>query len=781
MRIHSRYRGQSGFSLIEVMIAVIVLATGLLALAALQINLTSSSADAKARSRIASLLVSAIDDQRATGYSSINATMTCTATSCTCTSPVSPCPTYNTMITTAQNEAGVSGLGLSETATTVGNYKNITLSATWTDATGGSRSLGVNTIASSLALSGSSTLLSQGLTGGGGITPVVHELNPSNTAGVIPIAVGTNENAAATNPTPNINHYTLPSTTFNVLTYTNGTNDISTTATIQKRVETTIAECVCKGASSNPITDTFLNRSTFRPTYWNGLKYSAPTDASVTPYSTSVSSVTQDPLCVQCCRDHHDVSGDTVKFDPFTGDLSRYQVKLTGTAVTVPVALKTANSLAASTANPPLVADTHADNYLDACRLIRIDGLWRVAADLNAEHTGLLATTAAGFATSSVPDPDFASAYEDFVIDYLGQKLTQLLSSGSTPVANTVYASHGLDRPTNIIATTTAGDYRYLHGRGLYLDHLEQAALDKLNAVNSTCASTNYPTCLLPYLPFNTINVTELANWLSSDSSKLTVTNASTACVTNAPIRGCVRGVAVVGSVSTTMSMTHSNSAVSSSLAINPYELNVANLQSDTQAFEVQGSDTASEFFVALTGLAQILDLSTSDDPSVSWSVGANSDFCFSSFSSRTDTNPSPYDCVTTVVLTLPVSVTLGSYNVVTNQSVTNPCAGGTGTFSQPVLTCNTVSAVSVTGVGGSGYNDTETVSGLKTAGETTLIAISLKNAGTVNPITKSAATVNVTFSSNGSRTAVQNGLGTGYTCDVNTFLPTFTTPTSCP
>jgi len=30
MRIHSRYRGQSGFSLIEVMIAVIVLATGLL-------------------------------------------------------------------------------------------------------------------------------------------------------------------------------------------------------------------------------------------------------------------------------------------------------------------------------------------------------------------------------------------------------------------------------------------------------------------------------------------------------------------------------------------------------------------------------------------------------------------------------------------------------------------------------------------------------------------------------------------------------------------------------
>ena len=66
MRIPSQHRSR-GFSLLEVLIAVVVLATGLLAMAALQARLASSSADAKARSRIAALLSSVLDDQRANG------------------------------------------------------------------------------------------------------------------------------------------------------------------------------------------------------------------------------------------------------------------------------------------------------------------------------------------------------------------------------------------------------------------------------------------------------------------------------------------------------------------------------------------------------------------------------------------------------------------------------------------------------------------------------------------------------------------------------------------
>ena len=71
MRIYKHSRDEQGFSLLEVLIAVVVLAMGLLALASLQAKLSTNSADAKARSRIAALVTSVIDYQRAQGYNQI--------------------------------------------------------------------------------------------------------------------------------------------------------------------------------------------------------------------------------------------------------------------------------------------------------------------------------------------------------------------------------------------------------------------------------------------------------------------------------------------------------------------------------------------------------------------------------------------------------------------------------------------------------------------------------------------------------------------------------------
>lgn len=775
MNTHSRNRGASGFSLIEVMIAVIVLATGLLALAALQAKLTANSADAKARSRIAALMTSAIDDERASGYTGIAAFG---ATSCTTTTPTA----LQTAICTAESDAGVSGLQVSQTVSTLyglptagsftttvpaasvkiyGEYKRVQITATWTDATGGSRTLGMTTVSDQLGLATSSTLLIQPLVTSNTKSPIVHEANPSLTAGVIPIAVGANTDSAATNPRPTLG-LDLPSTTFNTLTYTQGSLDTSATSTIQKRVETAVAECVCGAATSALTNDIFLGTTTFRPTYWNGTKYIAPSVPSpaVSPVYGPYSGVTQNDLCTQCCRDHHDTSTDTVKFDPVTGNYNRYKARIVTTgngnnAVTT-VTLDTSSGA-------PVIAGA-TDPYLDACRVIRVDGLWRVAADMQSDHMGLIATTPKGFATSASPDTSSAASYEDFVIDYLGQKLTSIINGSTTPVAATVFASHNLNDPTSIDATTISTAFQYLHARGLYLDHLEQAALDKLTSVNATCAAANFPQCLLPYLPFNTINVTELANWSSSATSILTVTNGSTACTTGAPIRGCVNGKAL-GAANANVKMGTSNSAVASSLAISPYELAAANVQSDAQAFQVTGTSTASEFFASLAGLSQTSDLSTNNDPSVLWGVGINSGDCFTSIS-RTDTNPNPYDCVTTVPLTLPVNVTVGSYNQVTSQTIANPCSGGSGTVSRPVLTCSTVTAASLTG----GYNTAFTVSGTKTTAEQTQITITKVSATTLT----AGLTLNVTFGPNGS------AAGT-YTCDAVTFIPTFTTPSTCP
>ena len=826
MRIPSQHRSR-GFSLLEVLIAVVVLATGLLAMAALQARLASSSADAKARSRIAALLSSVLDDQRANGYASI-ATFASTGCNATGTS-------LEQAICTAQTDGGISGLTLVQTVaqyygikgggnftTTVpgagsnyADYKLVTLSARWTDATGGPRTLSATNIASALNITGSSTFINTPLTLSK-LTPMVHEENPANTAGVIPIAVGANTDAASTNPLPTIDK-ALTSTSFSTLTYSAGANDGSYSRTIQKRVETTVAECVCQLSSSNPFVDKhgsldlFLGSSSFRPTYWNGTKYAPPSDARVTPYSGQHPDLVgeQNDLCSVVCRDHHDkneltnvATSDTVKYDAVTGDVNRYKATVTtsgnGNNATTTVKLTLNN-------NAPVAATASGDAYLDAARLIRVDGLWRVATDLHAEHMGLLATSPKGQATSPTPDSSSEAAYEDFVVDYMGQKLTQLLLSGSAPAANTIYASHGLDIPDTIDAVTTTNSYRYLHARGLYLDTLEAPALAKLTSVNSACAAADFPTCLLPYLPFNTINVTQLANWKAKSKTdttngKITVTNSTTSnavttCSSSNSIRGCVSGSsASTGTTNLDRAIAElgkSNSAVAASAEVSPYELNSSNKLSDSQQFTVTGSATSSEFFANITGPSVTIgsttlpfwtvDLSTTNEPWARWSIttgtGTAADYCFANIG-RTDTNPNPYDCVTTMPLTwsatTPLQVTVGNYNQVVQQTVSNPCSGGTGTYSQPTLVCYTVNSASVANSGTGSYSATVVAptTNVKSALEQTVINIT-GNGGAASPIPAAAATLNLTFSANGTATG-------SYTCDAVTAVPTFTTPTTC-
>jgi prepilin-type N-terminal cleavage/methylation domain-containing protein len=68
IRTRTSKRTSAGFSLLEVLIAVVLLATGLLALAACRARWRANSADAKTRSRIASLLSADLDLMRTTGY-----------------------------------------------------------------------------------------------------------------------------------------------------------------------------------------------------------------------------------------------------------------------------------------------------------------------------------------------------------------------------------------------------------------------------------------------------------------------------------------------------------------------------------------------------------------------------------------------------------------------------------------------------------------------------------------------------------------------------------------
>src|SRR5690606_28518505 len=114
-----------------------------------------------------------------------------------------------------------------------------------------------------------------------------------------------------------------------------------------------------------------------------------------------------------------------------------------------------------------------------------------------------------------------------------------------------------------------------------------------------------------------------------------------------------------------------------SSLAINPYERNVDNISDDNQEFEVVSTLVTDLFRVVLTGLGQTGDLSTSNDPRVSWAIGTDrSGGCHSTLS-RSDTDPNDYRCRTTALLQVPVHIDLAGYNQVLEKDGASPCGSG--------------------------------------------------------------------------------------------------------
>lgn len=710
---------QQGFSLIEVMIAVVVLSTGLLALAALQANLTRSAADSKARSRVAALVSSRMDQMRAQGYASAASVgaLACVGTNEVCA---------------AQTDAAISGLTITQTVTenvlagaTDARYKVVRVAAAWTDASGNARTLTMDSVLSPTALDASDTLVDKELSGDSGKAPIVRTANPA-VPGMIPIAVSATDSTAATNPRPELlsqgNNSSVIGTKFDVLTYT---NESSNTARIQRRVETTVIGCTCQyGAGGNSLP--LIYRQAQWPAVWTGARYELykPDNASTQPPGTALaalaagpaSGVSQSALCTECCRDHHDTASPGVaKFDPERGAVTgetlahtHYNRDNQGNLVIVPAA---ANG-----------------TYREACRMIRVDGLWRTAADLYTRYAGLLATTSAAGspdpATSGIPTTAAADAYggnrgagiNGFVKDFLSANLTGLRSSNWTvdlAAASTLYDNAGLNAPAELAIrrpTNQATDERYHHLRGLYVDYLNQAARDRIATalLPSNCPSGNNIECALPYIPFTTINLTELSFWkaqalqgsaFQDNASVLRVETASALTFNAAqPYRGRTNALTNANNTDTAYAIarvTPSNSGVAVlPRGVDPLDDSIwtlddpatvpANLRAtDRQQFRVTATGNtggSSRFWVGLTGLPQTSDEDTSNDPQVNWAASAAQGFCGGSLDvAAGDYNPNDYACLNVPALNVPGAVTALRYYILGSESVsvTATCKSG--------------------------------------------------------------------------------------------------------
>ncbi len=589
-------RNRAGFSLIEVLVAVVILATGLLALAALQGALARNSSDTKARAAIVAALTSRMAQIRQ--------------------APPSTGTTWSmstSWVSNAALQAGTSDLKVVETIAAyawngtnfvtsavpdpTSKFARATLAATWTAANGSKTLTLASDLSSNIYGLGKGYPINE-VFGSAAKYPIVRQGNPSNTAGVIPIVTG-NQATAASNPQPIIegaNNNLRVGTSFDVLNYI----PEGTVARISKRFQTQVVKCRCSfGAAGFSVAG-----NAQWPATWDGTTYSvypgsgaaagvAANAGEDTDYAGSGNGQNgtrrQSEQCTECCRDHHDtgVTLAEAKYDPEASGAGKF-----------------------NEAGGVLTAANSGD-YVAACRVVKVDGLWRTTADMYQRQYGLLETTAVGGvqAKSGIPSSGATSAYQSYVKDYLSQYIA---SSTTAPLGAQLLfdeTPRGLNLPSLItILTASTSDYRYLHGRGLYVDYLgtkAQAAIGKCSGKTGSA----YTECVLPSLPFTTINLTEMAQWTASDATVLNInTTKSLNFNVTEPSGGRTAGIKV-GSASNNSLMRTSNSGVAvSDDILGAVDTNGDGAtNTDTQQFVVgtgagPGGGTGDTFHVGVSG-----------------------------------------------------------------------------------------------------------------------------------------------------------------------------------
>ena len=535
-----------GFTLIEVLVGILIFAIGMMALASLQGSLARNSGDANARTVAANIAEERIEQLRRfsqvgppadplvatfAGITSGTATVTVGQIEYDIATTVTPYYyNYDTGEFTPTNTD----------SSAYGDTKRVVVTVSWNSVqefrvdetqttTGrlGSGSITLTDVISSIASPAGGRVLLANMESGSYAPPV--DYNPGENPDIISIELGNNKFKESTTPLPDVLRSgdrvnDLVETRFDVVTYSQ--DDAG--ATFLRREEFRAVACECTLRIPGDETEGGL-----RPTVWTGTEYSEGEFVSK-PYG-EVANNQQSQHCGTCCRDHHDggTGSNDNYLDPGRSKYNPFRYSTSYYTSTYPALVGDHQHYSRDGRTGVLtLATADGDDYYEACRLIRKDGFWRLAQDLN--QTGLNA-----FPEGYLDEEAEIGVYSDYVTKAVtayehDTHATELAPTDpyETPPAAQLTRPEAMTSPV-IFPATSAGNavemvtggvtQQQLRSRGVYVDYMEDGLRKKIRCLevykdSEFCGVPNVTTPL-EIIPFYDVQLTWLARWTESPNS----------------------------------------------------------------------------------------------------------------------------------------------------------------------------------------------------------------------------------------------------------------------
>jgi len=491
---------QAGMGLLDVLLAIVIFAVGMLALANLQTNLTRSSSDSNSRTVAANIAEEMIEDMRnfevissQTGKKAYNDIVDDSSTvsrgGIDYTVAVDVQDYYFSADRVSVQKTAPAGVGGS-------SFKYVELTVSWntaqefqideTQSTSdrlGSGSITTSAIIPSITPFGNLRVASvkeeSELT-----TPLVN-YQPGLNPDIVAIQLGANKFKESTTPEPVVRRRDeLVESWFDVITYSTGSD--GTSFLRREEFASISCECTLRAASGN-------GDDGRQPTIWSGAGW---TEGAVVGKQYGESATNQQSqYCDVCCQDHHDTGSGSESYRPwassFSGDHPHYNRSNKGVLSVASVG----------------------QTYIEACRLVRKDGFFRVAQDFDLKRQN-------AFPENYLDDSQEVSAYSTYVVDAIDDHFE---NGTSIPAAADTLNFDGRDdlNPTPL-PTASSATSQQLRSRGIYVD-TESTAL-QANLYNCFDVNGDRDECQAPQAqnpielyPFFDVQVTNLSRWTETE------------------------------------------------------------------------------------------------------------------------------------------------------------------------------------------------------------------------------------------------------------------------